>query len=692
MADRRRSRRPGAAPTPPGWRRTRCSRRSGPATPTPTWCCPRVLRRHGLTGRDAAFATELAAGTLRRRGTYDAVLAACVDRPLAQVEPGVLDALRLGAHQLLSMRVPPHAAISTTVDLVHDRGRPRSGRLHQRGAAQGRPARPRRLGAPGGARPVHRPDRVRRRGPQPPALDRGAADRGGGGGRDRRPAGRRQPRPAGGPGGPARAGARSTSSPATRTRFSPYGVVMDGRRPGVGARRGRGPGGRPGRGLPAGGARPGPGGRRRPTTSGGSTCAPGPGARRPCSPVSPPEQRGPAPRRRAPARTGPGWSPARSPAPTARWARSRSTAPGRPGGRRASTGSWSTRPARASVPCAAGPRPGGGAPPPTSTTWCRSRSGCSTARSTASGPAGSCSTPPARRCWPRPPGVVQAVLDRRDDVELLDAAPLLPEVPDAAGPLAGTLQLWPHRHQTDAMFMALLGRSGQTSRLSFSICSPPGCWMDGVGFPGARPSERRTDATRRRAAGSDQRCAVRRRCRPAAADDTVVVRGLAFPTSDTYLTYFGCADLFHRDSAPPRVRIGQVDAHPDRAPQLRAADARRRHRLRPGDPGRLRGRDHRGRLLRARRLGSTGVAYVWYVTPGIEPGQVWAGRADLASDPPWQYVDAAAATYHWTLYDVASGSVVEAGRQRHHRRLHRPRTATDRATCSPGWAVTAPSS
>ena len=89
---------------------------------------PAVLRRHRLSGRDAAFATELAVGTLRRRGTYDAVLAACVDRPLTRVEPGVLDALRLGAHQLQSMRVPPHAAISTTVNLVHDKiGRGPSG-------------------------------------------------------------------------------------------------------------------------------------------------------------------------------------------------------------------------------------------------------------------------------------------------------------------------------------------------------------------------------------------------------------------------------------------------------------------------------------------------------------------------------------------------------------------------------------
>ncbi len=79
---------------------------------------PHVLREHALTGRDAAFVTELASGTLRQSGTYDAILADCVDRPLAKVEAKVLDLLRLGAHQLLSMRVPDHAAISTTVDLV----------------------------------------------------------------------------------------------------------------------------------------------------------------------------------------------------------------------------------------------------------------------------------------------------------------------------------------------------------------------------------------------------------------------------------------------------------------------------------------------------------------------------------------------------------------------------------------------
>jgi 16S rRNA (cytosine967-C5)-methyltransferase len=45
----------------------------------------------------------------------------------------------------------------------------------------------------------------------------------------------------------------------------------------------------------------------------------------------------------------------------------------------------------------------------------------------------------------------------RDDVEVLPVAPLFPEVPDIArGDYA---QLWPHRHGTDAMFMALLRRT-----------------------------------------------------------------------------------------------------------------------------------------------------------------------------------------------------------------------------------------
>lgn len=79
---------------------------------------PRLIRENRLDRRDAAFATELAYGAMRRQGTWDAVLERCVDRPLAELDPRVLDALRLGVHQLLAMRVPDHAALDATVGLV----------------------------------------------------------------------------------------------------------------------------------------------------------------------------------------------------------------------------------------------------------------------------------------------------------------------------------------------------------------------------------------------------------------------------------------------------------------------------------------------------------------------------------------------------------------------------------------------
>lgn len=79
---------------------------------------PSALARPDLSSRDAALATELTAGTVRMQGLYDAVLAATVTRPLAALDPVVHDVLRLGCHQLLSMRTPAHAAVSTSVDLV----------------------------------------------------------------------------------------------------------------------------------------------------------------------------------------------------------------------------------------------------------------------------------------------------------------------------------------------------------------------------------------------------------------------------------------------------------------------------------------------------------------------------------------------------------------------------------------------
>ena len=64
--------------------------------------------------------------------------------------------------------------------------------------------------------------------------------------------------------------------------------------------------------------------------------------------------------------------------------------------------------------------------------------------------------------------VVSAVLAARPDTVLEDASALLPDAllvqGNSAGPIPGTFQLWPHRHDTDAMFGALLRRLGSGRR------------------------------------------------------------------------------------------------------------------------------------------------------------------------------------------------------------------------------------
>lgn len=79
---------------------------------------PALLRERRLTGRDAAFATELLAGTCRWQGSYDTIIVAAAGRPLKEFQPAVVDLLRLGAHQILAMRVPTPAAVAAGVDLA----------------------------------------------------------------------------------------------------------------------------------------------------------------------------------------------------------------------------------------------------------------------------------------------------------------------------------------------------------------------------------------------------------------------------------------------------------------------------------------------------------------------------------------------------------------------------------------------
>ncbi|HSD02510.1 MAG TPA: transcription antitermination factor NusB, partial [Gaiellales bacterium] len=88
---------------------------------------PRTIERARLNTADAGLATELTYGTLRRRGTYDAIIAIAADRPVHDIDPAVLDALRLGVHQLLSTRVASHAAVHESVELARSSGRAAAG-------------------------------------------------------------------------------------------------------------------------------------------------------------------------------------------------------------------------------------------------------------------------------------------------------------------------------------------------------------------------------------------------------------------------------------------------------------------------------------------------------------------------------------------------------------------------------------
>ena len=440
---------------------SRCSRRSGSRTPTPTWCCPPCSRKYGLTAATRRSPPSWRRGRSGARAptTRSSPPASTGRWPRSQAK--VLDALRLGAHQLLV-----DAGARPRRDQHHRRpgaapGRPGRRRVRQRRAAQGRRARPRRVGRAARTRPATDPAATPRS-PQPPALGRRGADRGAvGARRARRAARRRQRAAAGHPGRAARARpTRRRAAGASRRRYSPYGVVLEGGDPGampavaegragvqdegsqlVAAGPGRGPGRRPRRALARPLRRPGRQGR----AAGGAGRRAGRAAAWPTSG----------------SRTGPGWCAA--PLRGADGVLGVVTADGTAAavaGRARSTGCSSTRRAPGSARCAGGPRRAGAASP----TDLRD-AGAAPARAgrrgprPASGPAAWCSTRPARRCSPRPRAWSASVLAARGTTpSSRTPRPLLPGVPDCAGPLPGTVQLWPHRHGTDAMFGALLRR------------------------------------------------------------------------------------------------------------------------------------------------------------------------------------------------------------------------------------------
>jgi len=71
-----------------------------------------------LAPRDRALLHELVLGTLRLRGAVDLAVSRFSRRPLDRLDPEVRSALRLGAHQILFLRVPDRAAVAESVALV----------------------------------------------------------------------------------------------------------------------------------------------------------------------------------------------------------------------------------------------------------------------------------------------------------------------------------------------------------------------------------------------------------------------------------------------------------------------------------------------------------------------------------------------------------------------------------------------
>jgi len=90
---------------------------------------PPRLDRARLSREDAAFATELAYGTLRLAGYYDAIIALASGRRISRIDPVALDVLRLGVHQHLALGTAPHAVVNESVSLIREVGRARADRF-----------------------------------------------------------------------------------------------------------------------------------------------------------------------------------------------------------------------------------------------------------------------------------------------------------------------------------------------------------------------------------------------------------------------------------------------------------------------------------------------------------------------------------------------------------------------------------
>lgn len=79
---------------------------------------PKFLSISKMSRSDKALASELVYGSLRLKGRHDLFIEQVSDRSLEQIDAKLLIVLRLGVHQLKAMRIPSHAAINESVELA----------------------------------------------------------------------------------------------------------------------------------------------------------------------------------------------------------------------------------------------------------------------------------------------------------------------------------------------------------------------------------------------------------------------------------------------------------------------------------------------------------------------------------------------------------------------------------------------
>ena len=446
---------------------------------------PRLLAERSITGRDAALATELTYGTLRGLGTYDAVLAACSDRPLDKLDPppswtcsgsaptscsppGSARTPRSPPRWTWSRRWPARACPATSTPSCA--GSPPG--ISTSGSRSSRPARE---SDPDGYLAV--------RYSYPRWIVRAYRDALGDAAEAELAAalaaGNERPRVTmaafpGGP-GPGRGAARRRGAVplvAVRLHAAWRRPVRPDRR-----RKGR----RAGRGEPARRDRPRQRSRRRRATATAAAdaaawldmCALVPAARPGCSTAWPRSRpaRPPGRSRHPPAPGGAGGGRAsplrrgrrpgrRRPAGRLRGGRGGQPAPAM-ARRRRSTGCSRTCRARVLARSAAVPKPGGASPSPTCPLSPELQRGLLRSAIAAGRPGGvvayvTCSPVPAETS-----DVVTDVVRSDPDVEVLDAPAVLSDVPAVRSASPRFAQLWPHRHGTDAIFVALLRRGTQ---------------------------------------------------------------------------------------------------------------------------------------------------------------------------------------------------------------------------------------